>query len=182
MNVERFKDIIVNEQKRKKNKTTMSRFERKTGVENDDEDEQRNVVDVIVSSESSESSSEDESDDNEEEATMMMMIRSRPPKSAPKWYVSVQPRLVTSNHSWTGLGRASSRTNLSAKSSGCASSTTSLVKKVLSSQDLEINVSQDKLNEFHGIIMATFERRQKVFKSFFFFLCLLIFSEENRGK
>lgn len=156
----------------------MSRYERKTGVENDDEHEQRNLVDVIVSSESSSNSSEDESDDNDEEATMMM-ITSRPPKSAPKWYVSVQPRLVTSNHSWTGLGRASSRTNLSAKSSGCASSTTSLVKKVLSSQDLEINVSQDKLNEFHGIVMATFERRQKVLKYFLFIFCLLFFDEEN---
>lgn len=143
---------------------------RDTAVVDDDEDEDYSNdndpvpgVEVILSSGNSSEADDDEEDidDTNVDYGLMSSVASRPLRSTPKWKVNMSPRPVMSNHSWIGLSGASSNSRicLSAKSS-CAS-TTSLVKKVLnSSQDIQINVSEDKLKELYKIIMAAFERKK----------------------
>lgn len=182
----------------------MSRF-----TLNDEDEVVGGGIEVIVSSEASSSEDErDEDEDEDEQAIMLSSFREKMQRKSAKplkWRVNMSPRLVTSNHSWTGLsnrmattststtkttasatylGHSIAPTNISGrfgnnsnKTPSCESMT-SLVRKVLSVEDLEISMSMDKLNELRQIVIAAFERKKvsKIISSFsflFLFICLL---------
>lgn len=91
--------------------------------------------------------------------------------SVKKWQISAPPKLVTSNHSNLSYQRALKpvNSNLSLLSVSSATSlnsqsrsSTSLVRKMLTVDDIKININEDQLDEFKIMMIEAF--RQVVFK------------------
>lgn len=119
-----------------------------------DEDSDDELVDVVVSS------SEDEGD--EELKTHNSLRPSAAIATPNKWRVEVRPRVVTSSHSLSALVLARpSRSRLNLVPVSPSDSTTSLVRKILSTNDFEIPMSDEQLDDFRRIMLAAFDKSKE---------------------
>lgn len=125
---------------------------------NDDDDD-----DEVVCKRRLMKNREEENDEMVDRAVESMRLLQTVPPS--KWTrVEVRPRLVTAS-SYTSLTASrvlvTSTTHTTATKKS-ESTSSGLVKRVLSAQDVEIVMNDDQLVDFRRLIMAVFERRNKV--------------------